>query len=74
MIKGLDRWLTTPPYDGFDNWCEQVVEAFTDSFFESNEEWIMECNGLCTDWLNKLQNKEPEKAAKVIERAFGVYC
>ena len=72
--SSLDRYLTTEPDCGFDNWCEQVTESFTDNFFDNNEDWIMEYDGLCNKWLNKLIDKEPKQAAILIERAFKIYC
>jgi hypothetical protein len=26
-MKGLDRYLTSPPDNGFDDWAEQVMES-----------------------------------------------
>jgi len=70
----LDKYLTTEPYSDFDNWSEQVIEAFTNNFFDSNEDWIMEYDGLCNKWLIKLINKKPKQAAIIIERAFKIFC
>jgi len=72
----LDKYLTTPPDDGFDCWAEDVLgNQLSDSFYEKNEDWIDEYDGLCNKWLNKLFNKEvpASDAAKIIERAFGMY-
>lgn len=66
----LDKWLTTPPEDEFDNWCERVLELLSDSFFEENEEWILEDSGVCNKWLNELYREgyEPILAAIEIEK------
>lgn len=71
----LDRYLTTPPEDGFDNWAEEVINAMPDEFYKSNEEWMNSSGGLCNKWLNKLFDKstEIEYAARVIERAHRRY-
>lgn len=74
--QSLDRYLTTPPDDGFKVYCEAVTEVFTDTFFEANETWILDETEQIDKWLEKLfmSGVEPEKAAKIIERAFKFYC
>ena len=74
--QSLDRYLTTPPDDGFTDYCEAVTESFTDTFFDANESWILDETEQIDKWLNKLCfiGVEPEKAAKIIERAFKFYC
>lgn len=44
-------------------------------FFNQNENWLFETNGICNKWLNKLFNRDylPEEAAVIIERAFKLY-
>ncbi len=46
--QSLDRWLTTPPDDGFDGYCESVINALQEQFYEANEDWTqsMECDKL----------------------------
>ena len=46
--QSLDRWLTTPPDDGFDDYCESVINALEEQFYEANEDWAqsMECDKL----------------------------
>ena len=68
----LDKYLTSPFDDGFDNWCELVTESMSNEFWERNENWILDSD-LCNKWLNKLQDKEPELAGQIIERAFKRY-
>jgi len=74
--QSLDRYLTTPPDDGFTDYCEAVTEAFTDTFFDTNESRILDDTEQIDKWLDKLcfSGVEPEKAAKIIERAFKFYC
>lgn len=70
-MKGLDRYLTNPPEDGFDSYCESVIEAVSDEFYERNQDWIVSDY----KWFEKLFHKgiESELAAKIIERAFKIY-
>ena len=75
----LDKYLTTPPDDGFDVFCEGVIEAISDSFFFKNDIWIIEAE-LSADWLEKLfiqnrlnANETFSHCANVIERAFNIY-
>ena len=69
----LDKYLTSEPDYSFEYWCEAVTEAFTDSFFDANEDWIMTNGGLCEKWFNKLIHKSPIEAAQIIERACNIY-
>ena len=73
-MKGLDKWLTTPPDDGFDNWAEDVLaNKISNEFYKENENWI---DGIqCNDWVNKLFERDVDtnKAAKILERAFNIY-
>jgi hypothetical protein len=72
----LDKYLTTPPNDGFDNWIEDVLgNKITDTFYNENEKWIEENDGLCEKWLNYLfdRGKTPTEAAEIVERAFNIY-
>jgi hypothetical protein len=70
----LDKYLTTPPEDNFDNWGESVTSEFTDEFFDENELWIFESE-LCNKWLNKLFRKDysPKRTAEIIQRAKTLY-
>lgn len=72
----LDKYLTTPHEDGFDNWCENVLGMdLSDEFYKQNEEWILEYDGTCNKWLNKLYDRgyETKQAAKMIERTFNKF-
>lgn len=31
--SSLDRFLTTEPYDGFDSYCEVLIDKVSDVFF-----------------------------------------
>ena len=72
----LDKYLTTPPDDGFDNWAEDVLaNKISDAFYKENEKWIEEYSGQCNKWLNELfrRDADTEKSARIIERAFKLY-
>lgn len=76
LEQSLDRYLTIPPDDGFDNWADEVLELLSTQFHEENELWIFGNNGQHNEWLQKLYyTKEcsPIIAAKIIERAFSLY-
>jgi hypothetical protein len=73
---GLDRYLTTPPDDGFSNWCEDLLgEKISDDFYEKNEDWLLDQNGTGNKWINKLFFKDFDttQAAKIIERAHKMF-
>jgi len=68
--QSLDRYLTTEPDSGFETWCEQVTEHFTEDFYEQNEDWIEKSDGQCNKLMNDHFNKDtaPKLAAKIIEQ------
>ena len=69
----LDKYLTTPYDDGFDDWADDVLgKMITDTFYNENENWLNEHSGQCNKWLNELFNrgKSTIEAARIIERAF----
>ncbi len=63
----LDKYLTTPPDDGFGDWCELVSEQFTDEFWEEIEYWFTNSDQ-ANEILSLLFHKEftPMMAAIVI--------
>jgi len=77
MIQGLDKYLTSPPDDGFDGWAEDVLgNKISDEFYAKNTIWLEEYNGICNKWLCKMFYKKslnPDNAAKLLERAFKFY-
>ena len=69
----LDKWLTTPPDDGFDDFYESVINGFTDEFYEKNESWTNIYEGQCEKWIYNLYYKysfSPKEASLIIERAY----
>jgi hypothetical protein len=73
----LDKWITSNPYDdGFDEYCETVIEAFTEEFYDANDDDIIYDKEPFKTWFNNCFYKdiEPEQCAKIIERAFSIYC
>ena len=76
LKKSLDRYLTEPPHDGFDNWVEDILEnQITDDFYAANEDWLYDYHGVFDRWLNLLCNrgKSPNEAAQIIERAHKLF-
>lgn len=74
--ESLDKYLTTPPEDDFNNWYEDLLgNKLSDIFYNSNENWIEESNGTCEKWINKLFNRDKSttEAALIIERAYKLY-
>lgn len=74
----LDRYLTSgPDDDGFDNWCEAVIESISDEFYEKNEDWINKYGEVSNEWFNKIFKRKdyltPKESAKLIERAHRLY-
>jgi hypothetical protein len=71
----LDKYLTTEPQDNFEDWCEDVVNSFSDTFYNKNEHWIEESSGQCNKWFNKLYDKDrnSNESALIIQRAFDMY-
>lgn len=75
-MSAYDRWATSePPDDGLDCFTEDVTETFSESFYENNEEWIL--NGeQCNKWIEKCyyyKDINPKATAALIERAFRKY-
>lgn len=72
MNINFDRWLTTEPSDNFDNWCDQTIDAVSNDFYETFDDWLI-ADGL--GWFEKLFKKghEPKLAAKIIERTHKLY-
>ena len=72
----LDKYLTTPYDDGFEDWANKVIEYMSDDFYNKNEDWINKDNGQCNKWLNKIfynKCKEPKISATIIERSYKLY-
>lgn len=72
----LDRYLTTPPDDGYDGWLGVLYENITDDFYYLNEGWLLgNVDDQCDRWLEKLFRKgiDPAVGARIVERAFKLY-
>ena len=65
--ESLDKYLTTPPDDGFDQWCESTVDAVSDAYYHSHEEWFEhnESDVLFNELFK--QGLSPTEAAVIIE-------
>lgn len=72
----LDRYLTSPPHDRFDDFCEDILaNKISDEFYNKHEKWLDEYDGQCNKWLNSLFKKEntTTESARIIERAYYLY-
>jgi hypothetical protein len=72
----LDKYLTTEPYDEFQDWVEDLVgNQLSDSFFNDNEDWIEVSNIQFNAWAQRLfmKGKSPKEAAAIIEKAHSKY-
>lgn len=81
----LDRYLTTPPEDGFEDWCERVTDKMDSEIYLKHEDEIQSPCGVVNKWLNKLFDRgyeyydtetgqeSIEYCARVIERALSLY-
>lgn len=74
----IDKWIngewTADQQQDFE-WYETVYNSFSNTFIDNNEEWIIEEDGVCNEWLIQLHayGREPVYSAMVIERAFRLY-
>lgn len=73
--QSLDKYLTTPPDDGFDNWCEDVMSHIPDHLYYPHEQLLNQSSGVCNKWLNKLFDKEyySLEASQILMRAITIY-
>lgn len=72
--QSLDRYLTSPPDDGFTDYFELVIEALTQEFFDDNEDWVLDSKEF-ENWVSKCyySERDPETSAKIIQRARKIY-
>jgi len=71
-MKGLDRYLTTPPEDYYSDYFDRLYEYYTEAqFTEMDFDGFIESD---TEerWVDSLIYKEydPKKSAEIIYRAF----
>lgn len=69
----LDKYLTTPPDDGFDTYFELVYEHYSENFYNNIGDF--EESEQEHKWIEKLydQDIQPEIASLIIERAYNIY-
>jgi len=74
-MTDYDRWLTTPPDDGYSDWVEQIIEVLPNDFHEKHQKWIYVYGGTFDVLLNNLwkKGKDPDEAASIIVRAKTLY-
>ena len=71
-----DRFFSQEPTDPhFDKWLDKVIEKLSQEFYDANEDWIMQPQGQCNDWLVKLYDnyKNPLEASAILQRARQRY-
>lgn len=73
-MKGFDKWLTTNPFEENDSYFEAVTEAYSEKFFEAQEDKFIYSDKE-TDIINKYATKEYTaiKTAQIIERLHSLY-
>lgn len=72
--QSLDKFLTSPPNDDYQNWCEYTYEELSQEFFDKNEIWLFSEHSVVNKWLESLfSGKTPSEAAKIIERTYRRY-
>ena len=74
-MKGLDRYLTTPPEDSFTNFCEMIYTSYTKKEYDEMDEANFIESETEEDWINKLLYKDYpiRKSAEILYRAFKRY-
>ena len=73
-MHGFDKWLTTNPFDENESYFEAVTEAYSEKFFEAQEDKFIYSDKE-TDLINKCMAKEftAIESAKIIERLHSLY-
>lgn len=71
-MKGLDRYLTTPPEDGYSEYFERLYEHLTEEQYNEMNEALFIESETEEKWVDSLMYKEidPRKSAEIIYRAF----
>lgn len=71
--QSLDKYLTTPPDDGSEQYIESVADYISDEFAEKHEEWFLSANfyAVCDRLFEK--GVKPEISATIIERWYKTY-
>lgn len=61
--------------DNFDEYLKEVLDLFSEEFFQNNHDWVMESDTMVC-WSLSLHNKRipPIKAVKIIEKAYERYA
>jgi hypothetical protein len=69
----LDRYLTTPPDDGFTDYFENVSESLSNDFWDENEDWVLDSKEF-ENWVSKCfdKGKHPKTTARIIERLHRI--
>lgn len=54
----LDKYLTTEPDNGFNEWCEAVIDGIPVPIFELYEDFLNSDNNIINKWFNYLHIKQ----------------
>lgn len=75
-MKGLDRYLTSEPDNGFDNWCDNLLNNhISNDLYNIDEDWFCEPIGKCNQLLNVYfsEGKSPKEGGQRIERYYRLF-
>jgi len=67
--RSLDKYLTSEPNDGFNNWVELLVDELNDETYLKHEDWLL-FSSESSEWFGELFDRgyNPQKGAEIIER------
>ena len=68
----LDRWLTSPPEEYYDNWVDDTINLIPNTKYQLYESWILDYKNR---WFDRLFTKglTPKEASKVITRGLLIF-
>lgn len=76
----IDKYLTSEPFCKLDNYIENILEYFSEDFYNENEGWfesdifIKWCDKLCyQEQMSIYQKRSYSEATILIERAHKFY-
>ena len=76
-----DKYLTSEPFSRLDNYIENIIEYFSEDFYNANEDWFE--SDIFIKWCDKFAHPEMTRhsskelslneEARIIERAHKFY-
>jgi hypothetical protein len=75
-MKGFDKWLTTPPFEMEDAFEEDVINSFSDEFFDKYQNLLdKNLHSIFWQYIDRLMYTEhtAKESAAIIERLFKLY-